>query len=142
MHAYSEADRQCVIDFRRACITVENSNDYPTVLDLYELLDVSLAGQAVRTTLWEDSSGKLIAYAIVETAIPGTSSENAAAQSVSASAGFHIRARPGGHLGKYCVGRRLLLQYSHTANADPDRALGRHELEYSFQSERGKRCLS
>src|SRR5579875_522284 len=66
MHSYSEADRQRVIDFRRLCNTAENSNDYPTVLDLHELLHISLAGQTVRTALWEDSSGKLVAYAIVD----------------------------------------------------------------------------
>ncbi|HEY6540655.1 MAG TPA: GNAT family N-acetyltransferase [Ktedonobacteraceae bacterium] len=65
MHSYSAADRQRVIDFRRAGTTVANVSDYPTVVDLYELLDASAAHEAVRISLWEDKSGDLVAFAIV-----------------------------------------------------------------------------
>ena len=65
MHSYSAGDRQRVIDFRRACTTRENVHDYPTVVDLYELLDASAGHEATRISLWEDENGELIAFAIV-----------------------------------------------------------------------------
>jgi ribosomal protein S18 acetylase RimI-like enzyme len=49
MRSYSAAiDRQRVIGFRRACTTLENIHDYPTVVDLYELLDTSAAREVER----------------------------------------------------------------------------------------------
>lgn len=65
MPPYSPADRQRVIDFRRACTTRENVHDYPAVVDLYELLDALAAHEATRIGLWEDENGKLVAFAIV-----------------------------------------------------------------------------
>jgi len=65
MPPYSPADRQRVIDFRRACTTRENVHDYPAVVDLYELLDASAAHEATRIGLWEDENGKLVARGLV-----------------------------------------------------------------------------
>jgi hypothetical protein len=58
---YSASDRQRVIDFRRANTTLENVYDYPTVVDLYELLDTSAAHGTTRTGIWEDENGDIIA---------------------------------------------------------------------------------
>jgi hypothetical protein len=66
MRSYEASDRQRVADFRSAYTTVENDSDYPTVIDLYELLNASAAHQALHTSLWENGSGKLVAFVIVD----------------------------------------------------------------------------
>ncbi len=65
MHPYSPADRQRVIDFRRACTTRENAYDYPTAADLHELLDTSASQETTRASIWEDDSGSIVAYTIL-----------------------------------------------------------------------------
>ena len=65
MHPYSPADRQRVIDFRRAYTTRDNAYDYPTAADLYELLDASAAHTATRACVWEDEGGDIAAFAIL-----------------------------------------------------------------------------
>lgn len=58
-------DTQCILDFRRACTTPENINDYPTVADLHEILSRSSANRQERIELWEDENGTIVAYAMV-----------------------------------------------------------------------------
>lgn len=60
-----ERDLQRVLDFRRACSTRETMGDYPTVSDLRALLASSLLELRKNVRLWEDTEGKLIAFAIV-----------------------------------------------------------------------------
>lgn len=59
------ADMQRIIDFRRACTTHENSNDYPTVVDLYESLNRASNNDSEYIGGWEDENGAIAAYAIV-----------------------------------------------------------------------------
>ena len=61
---YTAADLQRVIEFRRTCTTPENSNDYPTVIDLHESLS-SPSSNNILANLWEDENGNIIAYGIV-----------------------------------------------------------------------------
>ncbi len=63
---YTAADQQRIIDFRRTITTPENVSDYPTAVDLYELLEVSLAHDLIRTAFWENESARLFAFAIVD----------------------------------------------------------------------------
>lgn len=65
MHSYSPADRQRVIDFRRAYTTRENAYDYPTAADLHELLDASALQETTRASIWEDEGGNIVAFAIL-----------------------------------------------------------------------------
>jgi len=58
-------DTQNILNFRRACTTPENINDYPTVVDLYEILSRTPASSQERIELWEDEHGAIVAYAIV-----------------------------------------------------------------------------
>ncbi|HZO73123.1 MAG TPA: GNAT family N-acetyltransferase [Ktedonobacteraceae bacterium] len=58
-------DTQRILDFRRACTTRENINDYPTIADLYEILSRISASSQERIELWEDEHGAIVAYAIV-----------------------------------------------------------------------------
>jgi ribosomal protein S18 acetylase RimI-like enzyme len=68
MHALTnEQDVQRIIDFRRACTTAENANDYPTVSDLPEIL-APASRYAYRVQLWDDIDGALLAFGIVDTA--------------------------------------------------------------------------
>ncbi|SRR5579885_3301272 len=60
-----ETDIQRILDFRRACTTHENINDYPTVVDLYEILSRLPTSSQERISLWEDEHGAIVAYAIV-----------------------------------------------------------------------------
>lgn len=66
MHPYSPADRQRVIDFRRACTTRENAYDYPTAADLHELLDTSAVQGTRRASIWQDESDSIVAYTILD----------------------------------------------------------------------------
>lgn len=65
MHPYSPADRQCIIDFRRAYTTRENAYDYPAAADLHELLDASALQGTTRASIWEDEGGNIVAFAIL-----------------------------------------------------------------------------
>lgn len=66
MRPYMPAtDTQRVLDFRRACTTRENINDYPAIVDLYEILSGPPASSQERIALWEDEDGTILAYAIV-----------------------------------------------------------------------------
>ena len=58
-------NRQRIIDFRRACTTRENAYDYPTAVDLHELLDTSASQETTRASIWEDEGGSIVAYAIL-----------------------------------------------------------------------------
>lgn len=62
-HPYTVSDLQRIIGFRRACTTLENSNDYPTVVDLQESL--SSTSSDTLTSLWEDKNHNIVAYGIV-----------------------------------------------------------------------------
>ncbi len=64
-HPYSPTDRQRIIDFRRAYTTRENAYDYPTVVDLHELLDASTVQETTRACTWEDEGGNIVAFAIL-----------------------------------------------------------------------------
>lgn len=66
MHPCSPADRQRVIDFRRACTTAENAYDYPTAADLHELLDAAATQGTTRASIWEDEGGNIAALAILD----------------------------------------------------------------------------
>lgn len=65
MHPYAAADMQRVIDFRLACTTHENINDYPTVVDLYEITNSPSTDDSIQICLWEDDNGTIKAYTIV-----------------------------------------------------------------------------
>lgn len=65
MHPYSPADRQRIIDFRRAHTTRENAYDYPTAADLHELLDAATDEETTRASIWEDEGGHIVAFAIL-----------------------------------------------------------------------------
>ncbi|HLG63453.1 MAG TPA: hypothetical protein VKY19_16055 [Ktedonosporobacter sp.] len=58
-------DTQRVLDFRRACTTRENINDYPAIIDLHEMLSKPPANSQERMAVWEDEDGTILAYAIV-----------------------------------------------------------------------------
>lgn len=58
-----EPDRALVLDLRRACTTPENATDFPTLVDLSELL-ASGTPTGMHTRLWFDDSGQLIACAM------------------------------------------------------------------------------
>ena len=60
---YTVSDLQRIIDFRRSCTTPENSNDYPTVVDLQESL--SSPSSDTVASLWEDENNTIVAYGIV-----------------------------------------------------------------------------
>ena len=64
MRPYTASDMQRVIDFRRACTTHENINDYPTVVDLYEIINSSSTDDSIQICLWEDNTGAIAAFAI------------------------------------------------------------------------------
>lgn len=63
MHPYTLSDLPRIIEFRRTCTTSENSNDYPTVIDLHESLASSSSDML--TCLWEDQNGNIVTYGIV-----------------------------------------------------------------------------
>lgn len=58
-------NRQRIIDFRRVCTTRENAYDYPTAVDLHELLDAPASQETTRASIWEDESRNIVAYAIL-----------------------------------------------------------------------------
>ena len=60
---YTVSDLHRIIDFRRACTTPENSNDYPTIVDLQESLSSPSSDTVV--SLWEDENNIIVAYGIV-----------------------------------------------------------------------------
>ena len=64
-HPYSPADRQRIIDFRRAYTTRENAYDYPTAADLHELLDTPAVQETTRASIWEDEGSNIVAFAIL-----------------------------------------------------------------------------
>ena len=57
-------DLPLVVECKRACTTSESVADYPTVSDLYELLDASVSGIRENVALLENTEGKVIAFAI------------------------------------------------------------------------------
>ncbi len=64
-HPYSPADRERLIDFRRACTTHANAYDYPTPADLHELLDAAALQETTHACIWEDESSNIAAFAIL-----------------------------------------------------------------------------
>lgn len=62
MHLYSARDQPHLIDFRRAITTRENKNDYPTDIDLYEILNAPDRTNTIG--LWEDEHGDIVAFAM------------------------------------------------------------------------------
>ncbi|EFH83714.1 GNAT family N-acetyltransferase [Ktedonobacter racemifer] len=66
-----EVDREAVLALRRVCTTPENVVDYPSLTDLHEFLNPVRREQHTHIRLWEDSKGRLLAYANV--ALPSSS---------------------------------------------------------------------
>ena len=60
-----ESDREAVLEFRRICTTENNVGDYPSLTDLYELLNPLRSEQQKRIRLWKDETGLIAAYANV-----------------------------------------------------------------------------
>lgn len=60
-----ESDRESVLEFRRICTTEDNVGDYPSLTDLYELLNPLRSEQQKRIRLWKDQVGLVVAYANV-----------------------------------------------------------------------------
>ena len=86
------ADLQAMIDLLTAVRPAEQITDYPSIVDLRELLGRSTI--QANTRLWEDADGQTgldpLKQRGVDTAILGTSSENVAMQRLAASVGFRV----------------------------------------------------
>lgn len=65
MRPYAARDMPRLLDFRRACTTLANINDYPQITDLYEILSRVSATSQEQVALWEDVHGAIVAYGIV-----------------------------------------------------------------------------
>jgi hypothetical protein len=58
------ADLPQLIDCKRACTASESIADYPTVSDLFELLDASVPDLPENVSLWESTIGNNTHYCI------------------------------------------------------------------------------
>lgn len=65
MCPYAARDMPRLLDFRRACTTPANIDDYPRLTDLHEILSGASATSQEQVALLEDEHGAIVAYGIV-----------------------------------------------------------------------------